>query len=332
MKAITFDSYGPPDALHLAEIDRPAVGAGDVLVRVRAAGANPYDWHSLRGEPYIGRLLSGLHRPKGYGMGADLAGVVEAVGPNVTRFAPSDEVFGEVNGEVPGQPLLELGSFAEYVSAKEDNLEPKPTNLTFEEAAAVPMAAFTALQGLRDRGRIQPGQKVLINGASGGVGTFAVQIAKAFGAEVTGVCSTRNVAMVRSLGADRVIDYTREDFTRSGQRYDLMLDTIGNRSLFACRRVLTPRGTYVATGGGKGCWLGPAAHLLRTLLLSPFVSQKMLPLAAQRNQEDLHLLRKWLAAGTIRPVIDRSYPLRDVPEALRYLEAGHAQGKVVITI
>ena len=332
MKAITFDRYGSANVLRLQEIDKPVVNDDDVLVRIRAAGVNPYDWHAMRGTPYIGRVVSGLLKPKVSGLGADLAGQVEAVGKNVTRLRPGDEVFGEVNGEVPGKPMLELASFAEYVCVSEDWLALKPANLTFEQAAAVPMAGFTALLGLRDKGRIEPGQKVLINGASGGVGTFAVQIAKSFGAEVTGVCSTRNVDMVRSIGADQAIDYTREDFTRGGRRYDLMLDNVGNRWLSECRRVLAFNGTYVAVGGGDGLWLGPAAHLLRTLVLSPFVSQKMVPLIAARNKENLLVLKELLAAGKITPVIDRQYKLSEVPEAIRYLEEGHARGKVVITV
>ncbi len=240
MKAIVYDKYGSPDVLQLQEIDKPVVNDDDVLVRVRAASVNPYDWHFLTGLPYIGRISFGLFKPNVDGLGADLAGQVEAVGNNVTQFRPGDEVFGEVDGEAPGKPMLELGSFAEYVCVSEDSVVLKPADLTFEQAAAVPMAGLTALLGLRDKGRIEPGQKVLINGASGGVGTFAVQIARSFGAEVTGVCSTRNVDMVRSIGADHVIDYTREDFTRGGQRYDLMLDNVGNRSLSECRCVLNP--------------------------------------------------------------------------------------------
>ena len=241
-------------------------------------------------------------------------------------------MFGEVNGEVPGQPLLELASFGEYVCVAEASVAPKPTNLTYEEAAAVPMAGMTALQCLRDKGQIEPGQKVLINGASGGVGTFAVQIAKSFGAEVTGVCSTRNVDLVRSIGADQVVDYTREDFTSGGQRYDLMLDNVGNRSPSECRRVLAPDGTYVAVGGGGGLWIGPGAHLLRMVLVSPFVSQTMVPFVLVRSKDDLLVLKELVEAGEVKPVIDRRYDLSEVPEAIRYLEVGHAQGKVVITV
>jgi NADPH:quinone reductase-like Zn-dependent oxidoreductase len=240
----------------------------------------------------------------------------------VTRFCPGDEVFAEVDA----------GGFAEYVSFPEHRLGLKPTNLTFEQAAAVPMTALTALQGLRDRGRIEAGQKVLINGASGGIGTFAVQIAKAFGAEVTGVCSTRNVDMVRSIGADHVIDYTREDFTRGTQRYDLMLDTVGNHSLAEFRRALVPRGTLVVTGGGGGRWLGPASQVLKTIALSPLVRQRLVAVYGSPNKDDLHVLKRLIEAGKVTPVIDRTYPLCEVPEAIRYLEGRHAQGKVVITV
>ncbi len=326
MKAIVYYKYGLPDVLELKEIDKPVVKDNEVLVRVRAASANPYDWHFMRGRPYIRRMRFGLLKPKVNGLGADLAGQVEAVGKNVTQFQPGDEVFGWLFGWCNG-------AFAEYVSVSEDSVVLKPANLTFEQAAAVPMAAFTALQGLRDQGRIQRGQKVLINGASGGVGTFAVQIAKSFGAEVTGVCSTRNVDMVRSIGADQVIDYTREDFTRGEQRYDLMLDNVGNRSLSECRRVLNPKGVYLASFGAPDRrWLGHMTESLKAVVLSPFVSQKMVPLTVKRNKEVLLVLKELLEAGKLTPVIDRTYPLSDVPEAIRYLEEGHAQGKVVITV
>ena len=323
MKAITFDRYGSPDVLRVQEIDKPVVNDDDVLVRIRAAGANYADWRIMRGTPYIMRIATGLLKPRNNGLGADLAGQVDAVGKNVTRFGPGDEVFGVVS----------MGAcFAEYICASQDVLGPKPANLTMEQAAVVPMAALTALQGLRDAGRIQPGQKVLINGASGGVGTFAVQIAKSFGAEVTGVCSTPNVDMVRSIGAEKVIDYTREDFTRGEQRYDLMLDNVGNRSLSECRRVLAPDGTYVSNGGPDGRWLGPAAHLLKTLMLSPFVSQKVATFLQRSSAEDLDYLKELLEAGKVTPVIDRTYLLSEVPEAIRYLEEGHARGKIVITV
>jgi len=333
MRAITFDRYGSPDVLRLRDIDKPAVRNDGVLVRVRAASVNPYDWHFLTGLPYLARPSFGLLKPKVGGLGADLAGQVEAVGKDVTRLIPGDAVFGEVDGEVPGKPVLELGSCAEYVCVSEDSVVLKPANLTFEQAAAVPMAGLTALQGLRDRGRIEAGQKVLINGASGGVGTFAVQIARSSGAEVTGVCSTRNVDMVRSIGADHVIDYTQSDFTRGAQRYDLMLDNVGNRSLGECRRVLARRGVYLSSfGQPDNRWLGPLGRLLKMLALSPFVSHEMVALTVKRTREDLLFLKELLEAGQVTPVIDRTYPLGEVPEAIRYLEEGHAQGKVIITV
>lgn len=322
MKAIIYHKYGSPDVLQLKEIDKPTIGDNDVLVRVRATSVNPYDWHFMRGKPYFMRMMIGLLRPKVNRLGVDLAGQVEAIGQNVTQFRPGDEVFGAVDG-----------AFAEYISAPEGALVLKPVNLTFEQAAAARLASLTALQGLRDKGQVQPGQKVLINGASGGIGTFAVQIAKSFGAEVTGVCSTRNVAMVRKIGADHVIDYTQEDFTLGEPCYDLMFDTVGNRSLLECRRTLATKGTYVIVGGPVGGrWLGPMTHLIRTLVLSLFVSQKVIPLNAKRNKEDLLVLKALLETGKIVPVIDRHYPLSEVPEAIRYLEEGHARGKIVITV
>jgi NADPH:quinone reductase-like Zn-dependent oxidoreductase len=333
MQAIVFNKYGSPDVLQLQEIDKPVVNDDDILVRIHAASANPYDWHFMTGKPYIARISFGLFKPKVSGLGADLAGQVEAVGKNVTHFRPGDEVFGEVDGEVPGKPILELGSFAEYVCVTEGSVVLKPANLTFEQAAAVPMAALTALRGLRDVGGIEPGQRVLINGASGGVGTFAVQIAKSFGAEVTGVCSTRNVDMVRSIGADHVFDYISEDFTRGGKRYDLIFDNVGNRSLSECRRVLNPKGVYLSSfGAPERSWLGPMARLLKTVVLSLFVSQKLVPLTVKRTKEVLLDLKELIEDGKVTPVIDRSYPLSKVPEAIRYLEEGHAQGKVVITV
>jgi NADPH:quinone reductase-like Zn-dependent oxidoreductase len=323
MKAIVYHNYGPPDVLKCEEIEKPAAGDNEVLIRVRAASVNPLDWHFMRGAPYLVRAAAGLTKPKNTRLGADLAGLVEAVGRNVTQFQPGDEVFGTGRG-----------AFAEYVCAPEKALAPKPANLTFDQAAAVPVAgAFSALQGLRDKGRIQPGQKVLINGAAGGVGTFAVQIAKAFGTTVTGVCGTRNVDLVRSIGADHVIDYTREDFTRSGQRYDLILDCAANHSLSACRRVMSPRGIYVIVGGpGGGRWIGPLIYPLKALLLSPFVSQKLLMFLASPNKGDLVVLKEMIEAAKVTPVIDRCYTLREVPEAIRYLEEGHARGKVIITL
>jgi len=322
MKAIVHHDYGPPDVLRIEEIDKPVPDDNQVLVRVRAASVNPLDWHFMRGEPYIMRMDEGLLKPKRIRLGVDMAGQVEAVGKNVTQFKPGDEVFGD-----------RFGAFAQYVCASERSLVSKPANVTFEEAAAVPVAAITALQGLRDKGKIQPGQRVLINGASGGVGTFAVQIAKSLGANVTGVCSTRNVQMVRSLGADAVIDYTKEDFTKLGQPYDLILDMIGNHSLSECSRALTPKGIYVVVGNtDKGHWLGPLHGMLKAVAWSRFVTQDVGVLMADTNQEDLNVLRDLMQAGKMRSVIDRRYRLSDVPEAIRYLEEGHARGKVVITL
>jgi NADPH:quinone reductase-like Zn-dependent oxidoreductase len=309
--------------LKLRDIAKPTVGAGEVLVRVRAASVNPYDWHLHTGLPYFARIQFGLRRPKANGLGADLAGEVEEVGPGVTQFRPGDDVFGEVVA----------GAFAEFVSVPEKSLAIKPGNLTFEEAAAVPMGGLTALQALRDKGRIQAGHKVLINGSSGGVGTFAVPIAKSFGAEVTGVCSTRNVDLVASIGADHIIDYTQEDFTDGPHRYDVMLDNVGNHPVQRCRGVLSRNGVYVATfGQPEHRWLGPLAQMLRMLLLSPLVGQKLVPFNAKTVQEDLDTLKELIEAGKVTPVIDRTYPLRDVPEAMDYLEEGHARGKVAITV
>ena len=324
MKAIVRSKYGSPDVLELREIEKPAVEDDHVLVRVQAASVNAGDWHSMRGKPYIIRLmLGGLFKPrtKNAVLGGDLAGRVEAVGGNVTEFQPGDEVFG-----------MSIRTFAEYVSVRRVGIVRKPVNLTFEQAAAVPVAAITALQGLRDKGHIRPGQKVLINGASGGVGTFAVQIARSFGADVTAVCSPRNVDMVRSLGADRVIDYTREDFTRDGQRYDLIFDVAGNHSFSECRRVLSPNGTLVMVGQS-----GRKKISILPLLTAPLISrlrrkQKLVSFIAKRNKEDLTLLKELMEAGKVTPVIDRSYSLREVPEALRYLGEGHARGKLVITM
>jgi NADPH:quinone reductase-like Zn-dependent oxidoreductase len=321
MKAIVLNGYGSPDRLQLKEIDKPAVTADGVLVRVRASSVNPLDWHLMRGLPYILRTSEGLRKPKASILGVDLAGQVEAVGKDVTQFQPGDEVFGSSSG-----------AFAEYVCARERRLAPKPAALTFEQAAAVPTAATTALQALRDKGQVQAGQTVLINGAAGGVGTFAVQIAAHLGAEVTGVCSARNVDMVRSIGATKVIDYSREDFARSGQRYDLIVDAVGNRSLMDLRRALTTNGTLVIVGGKGGRLLGPLALPVRAMLLARFVGQNMVLLLAQHSPEDLALLKKLLEAQKIKPVIDQTFPLNEVAAAIRYLEAGHAQGKVVITV
>jgi NADPH:quinone reductase-like Zn-dependent oxidoreductase len=322
MKAIVYEKYGSPDVVELKELDTPVAGDDQLLVKVHAASVNPIDWHRMRGQPYFMRMSEGLSKPKNTGLGADVAGRVEAVGRNVTHFQPGDDVFG-----------MSIKTLAEYVRLSPEGVAPKPTNLTFEEAAAVPLAGLTALQGLRDKGGIQPGQKVLINGAAGGVGTFAVQIAKSFGADVTGVCSTRNVELVRSIGADQVVDYTQEDFTRSGKRYDLILDAVCNRSLSALRRVMKPDGTIVMAGAAKGRSGGrPVLRLLRAVLMRRFVSQTVAPYMTKRSRDDLVLLKDLIEAGKVRPVIDRSYPLNEVAEAMRYLEKGHAQGKVVITV
>ena len=327
MKAIRFDRYGPPEVLELRDVDMPSVGDDELLVRVRAASVNPLDWHFMRGSPYVVRMVAGLSRPRaGVGkLGADMAGSVEAVGKNVTGFRPGDEVFGGTD---------DRGALAEYLSIGQDAaVLAKPASLTFEEAASVPVAAVTALQALRDKGRIQPGHKVLVNGASGGVGTFAVQIAKAFGAQVTGVCSTRNVEIAVSIGADQVIDYTREDFTQVRGRYDLVVDIAGNRTLAETRRVLAPKGVLVAVGGpNKGRWIGPLGRSVKMALLSPAVSQQMTFFLAHQNKTDLAVLRELLEGEKVRPVLDRTYPLSDVAEAIAYLEYGHARGKVAITI
>ncbi len=326
MKAIVYDEYGSPDVLELQEIDEPVAKDDEVLVRIHAASANASDWHFMRGDPYIFRLQAGLLKPKNNIAGFDLVGQVESVGKNVTQFRPGDEVYADVYGESGG-------TFAEYMCVSEDLLVLKPTNLTFEQAAAVPMAGITALQGLRDQGQIQQGQKVLIIGASGGVGTFAVQIAKAYGAEVTGVCSTRNVDMVRSLGADHAIDYTQEDFTQGEQRYDLILQLAGTASPKDCRGALTPGGTLVLSSGeGGGPWFGPIGRIINALVSSLFVSQTLRTFTAAPNSEDLAVVKELIEAGKVTPVIDRTYPLNEVPDAIRYLEEGHTQGKVVITV
>ncbi len=323
MKAIVRDAYGSPDVLALRELEKPVAKDDEVLVRVRAASTNPADWHYLRGLPYIMRPQSGLTRPKNSVLGRDIAGEVEAVGEAATEFCSGDEVFGEI----------EMGGFAEYACVSQDLLVRKPVNLTFEQAAAVPLAGVTALQGVRDAGGVQPGQKVLIIGASGGVGTFAVQIAKTFGAHVTGVCSTRNLELVRSLGADDVIDYTREDFLQSGRKYDVIFQLAGTSSPSHCRRVLAPNGTLVLSSGeSDGRWIGPLDRIVNAALLSPFVSQKLGSFLAKANKEDLQLLKDLLEAGKVKPIIDRTYPLSETAEAIRYLEEGHARGKVVISV
>jgi NADPH:quinone reductase-like Zn-dependent oxidoreductase len=323
MKAIVQDTYGSADALELRDIDQPEIGDDEVLVRVYAAGVDRGVWHVMTGLPYPIRLAGyGLRAPKTPVAGADVAGAVEAVGNDVTRFQPGDEVFG-----------IGKGSYAEYARAPEDKLAPKPANLTFEQAAAVAISGLPALQGLRDHGKVRPGQKVLIIGASGGVGTYAVQLAKAFGAEVTGVCSTTKVDMVRSIGADHVIDYTHDDFAEGKQRYDVILDIGGNASLSRLRRALTPKGTLVIAGGETdGRWLGGNDRQLRALLLSRFVGQKLTTFVSSENHEDMIVLKELIEAGKVTPVIDRTYPLSEAPEAIRYLEQGHARGKVVITV
>lgn len=325
MKAIVYRRFGSPDVLELAEVDRPIAGEDQVLVRIRAVALNPYDWHFMRGEPLLFRPMmgAGIRKPRRPTiLGSDVAGVVEAVGKNVTGFKVGDEVYGTKGP----------GACAEYVAIPEKALASKPANLTFEETAAVPMAGVTALQSLRDVGRLQPGQKVLVNGASGGVGTFAVQIAKALGAgEVTGVCSVGNVELVRSIGADHVVDYTTQDFTRADQRYDMVVDTVGNRSLRDFRRALTARGTLVIVGGGGGRLLGPMAQLALATLESPLMSQRLATVMATMKAGDLAYLRDLIEAGKIKPIVDRTYPLAEAPAAMRYLEQHHARGKVVVT-
>jgi len=323
MKAAVYTRYGPPDVIQIMEVEKPVPNGQEVLIKVRAAALNPYDWHFMRGLPYLIRMMSGLRKPKITRLGFDVAGQVEAVGANVTHFKSGDEVFGSCSGAYSG-------AFAEYACTPESALLTKPDNVTFEQAAAVPMAAFTALQGLR-RGQIRAGQMVLVNGAAGGVGSLAVQLAKSFGAEVTGVCSSRNVEMVRSIGADRVIDYTKQDFTKSGQRYDLILDCVGNRSLLACRRALTPKGMLVTAGGKSGRWKMGLTRGLRALVLSRFGSRKLVGVFAKSNQEDLNVVRGLMETGKVTPVIDRRYPLSETAEAIRYLEEGHARGKILIT-
>jgi NADPH:quinone reductase-like Zn-dependent oxidoreductase len=329
MKAIIYTKYGSPDVLELKDVEKPVPKDNEVLIKVHAASANAGDWHLLRGEPFLVRLMFGLLKPKHRILGSDIAGRVEDVGKNVKQFQPGDEVFGDMSA-------CGFGAFAEYVCAPEDALVLKPARMTFEEVAAVPVAAVTALQGLRDKGQIQPGQKVLINGASGGVGTFAVQIAKSLGAEVTGVCSTRNLDMVRSIGADQVIDYTREDFTRKGEHYDVILDAAAYRSVSDYQRALRPGGIYIMVGGST-------VRMFQAMFLGPWISmtgslpgrqagKKMGTMLAKQDKKDLFMMKELLEAGKVVPVIDRRYPLREVPEALRYLEEGHARGKVVIAM
>jgi len=321
VKAAVYERFGPPDVVHVAEVEKPIPRDAEVLIRIRAASVNPLDWHFMRGTPYIGRLMFGLRKPRITRLGVDAAGEVETVGKNVTEFKPGDAVFGSCRG-----------AFAEYACTAESNLVAKPANVTFEQAATVSVAGRSALQGLRDKGRLQAGQKVLVNGAAGGVGTFAVQIAKSIGAEVTGVCSTRNVEMVRSIGADRVIDYTREDFTARPERYDLILDCVGNHALLDYKRILKPEGRLIIIGGENGKWIGPFARALRAIILSRFVNQEMLMFLARPSKQDLATLAEMMTSGKLTPVIDRRYSLSQVAEAIGYVDAGHARGKVVVTV
>jgi NADPH:quinone reductase-like Zn-dependent oxidoreductase len=322
MKRLVARCYGGPDVLAIEQVAKPVPADDQLLVKVHAAALNPLDWHTMRGSPYIMRLSSGIGTPKDARVGVDFAGTVEAVGKSVTRFKPGDEVFGGADGAV-----------AEYVVVRESRaVTLKPANVTFEQAASIPIAAITALQGLRDEGQIKAGQRVLINGASGGVGTFAVQIAKHFGAEVTGVCSTRNVELVRSLGADHVIDYTKEDFTRGNERYDIVLDNVSNRSLSEIRRVLKPQGHLVIVGAAKGDWIGPLMPVIAATALSPFVEQKMGMFLARMDQNDLKFLGDLMQAGQMTAVIDRRYAFEEAAKAMEYLETGHARGKVVVNV
>lgn len=323
MKAIIYTKYGPPDVLQLKEIEKPTPKDNEILIKVHAASVNAADWHLLRAKPFLVRLMGmGLLKPKNKILGADIAGRVEVVGKNVKQFQPGDEVFGDIFD-------CGLGGYAEYVCASEDALVLKPESVTFEEAAAVPLAALTALHALRDKGHIQPGQKVLINGASGGVGTFAIQLAKYFGAKVTTVCSTRNLDMVRKLGADHVIDYTQEDFTKNGEHYDLILAANGYHPIFDYKNALRPKGVYVMSGGS-------GTQMFQAMLLGPFISMTgskiMRSVSSKPNKKDLVFMKELLEAGKVVPVIDRHYPLSEVAEAIRYLEEGHAKGKVIITM
>ena len=323
IKAIVYCDYGAPDVLKLEEVEKPVPNDDQVLIKVRAASINPYDWHFIRGTPYILRLDAGLRKPKVLRIGGDVAGTVEAVGKNVTQYKPGDDVFGICSG-----------AWGEYCLGK-SRLALKPAEISFEQAASLPVAAITALQALRDKGKVQPGQKVLINGSSGGVGTFAVQIAKSLGAEVTAVCSGRNVELVQSLGADHVIDYTKADFTKSAERYDVILDNVGTQPLSGFRQVLKPNGICVMIGGGgphEGNWIGPLARPLKALFLSPFISQKLTMMIADMNNKDLAALAELMKSGKMKSVIDRTYKLSEVPAAVRYVEEGHARGKVVISV
>ena len=329
MKAFVLPRYGSPEVLELTDTETPVPADDEVLVRVRATSVNPYDWHFMRGEPYFARLMPGgmgLRGPRLRVLGCDMAGQVEATGKDVTQFRAGDDVFA----------LMEQGGgFAEYVTVRESLLAQKPKNLSYEHAAAVPMAAVTALLSLRDTGQLKPGQKILVNGASGGVGTFAVQIARALGAKVAGVCGPRNLDLVSSIGADEVIDYSTDDFTRTGQRYDLMLDIAGTRSAAGCRRILTPKGTLVVVGGPAGRWLQPAGHMFSTLAVAPLASQRMVMAnvaGSTEHKQNLMTLTQLIESGQVTPAIDRTYAFGEIPAAITYQEQGHARGKVVVTV
>lgn len=322
MKAVVYRCYGPPDVLTIEDLEKPVPGPDELLVRVHAASVNPYDWHFMRGSPYLMRLGSGIGAPSDIRIGADFAGTVEAVGSNVTRFEPGDEVFGGTSG-----------AFGQYVTPKADRgIARKPAEVTFEQAASAPIAAVTALQALRDHGQLEPGQKVLINGSSGGVGTFAVQIAKAMGAEVYGVNSTRNVELVRSIGADHVFDYKKENYTESGVQFDLIIDMVGNHSLSDNRRVLKPDGRMVLVGGAKGNWIAPLIKPLAAMLQSPFVDQDVGMMIATMDGDDLATLADMMANGEVVPVLDRTFSLDEIADAVRYSEEGHARGKIIVTV
>jgi NADPH:quinone reductase-like Zn-dependent oxidoreductase len=319
--AIAYNCYGDTSVLQLVTLPKPEPAEGEILVRIHAAGVNPLDYHYMRGSPYVMRLSSGLGAPDATRLGVDFAGTVEAVGTGVTRFQPGDEIFGGWTG-----------AFAEYLTMPADRaIAPKPDNVSFEEAATVPIAAVTALQALRDHGQVQPGQRVLINGASGGVGTFAVQIAKSMGAEVTGVCSTRNVEMVRSIGADHVIDYKQDDYTQLDARYDVIVDMVGNHSPGTNRKMLEPGGTLVLVGGPKGEWIAPLINPVKAAVLSPFVDEKIITMLARMTPEDMVYLSELMAAGKMRPILDREFSLSEVPDAIRYSESQRARGKIVVT-
>jgi len=324
MKAVVQDRFGPPDTLQLVDANRPESGSADVLLKVHAAAVNPYDWHMVRGDPRVARLMGGvgLTRPKARIAGVDVAGQVQDVGADVHGLRPGDEVFG-----------FARGAFAEYATADAALVVPKPAGLSFEQAAAIPLAAVTALHAIRDRGHVQPGQRVLVNGAAGGVGTFAVQIAAALGAEVTGVCSTRNIDMVRSIGATHVVDYASEDFTDETIRYDVVLDNVGNRSIRDLRRAATPTGIVIVNGGGSpGHLIGAPGSILRAVIVNLFVRQQITMVPTTWSRDDLLAVSELADTGTLRPVIDRTYPLADTATGLQHVEAGHARGKVVITV